>query len=249
MHRANTRRERCIAMSCVMTAASRECAQWACTEHREPAFLSRSCRTLHPGVVHWLRKACSCEAPDAPLRRNCNGEAQSRGVMRACGEMFSISLVGCAWFRSSCLLPRSCRRALILVTTSSRNSSPSSLVTPSARRCLVGKHDSPHLSSTPLAKRSYNENIVLSSVFSASLDEQSWIKALAACKHPTQWKRFMPPIGLDKWSMDITNFFRASRQALAPASYVENRVRLEDKVMSRVLTKSSLWTAVMSYMF
>ena len=26
MHRANTRRERCIAMSCVMTAASRECA-------------------------------------------------------------------------------------------------------------------------------------------------------------------------------------------------------------------------------
>ena len=52
------------------------------------------------------------------------------------------------------------------------------------------------------------------------------IEALAACKHPNQWKLFLPPIELDKWAMDITNFFRASRQALAPATNVEQRVRL-----------------------
>ena len=126
---------------------------------------------------------------------------EHKGNWRYRKSKFSISLFGCAWFRSDCLLPRSCRRPLILVTTSRRNSSPSRLVTPSARMCLVGKHDSPHLSSTPLAKRSYNENIVLSSVFSISSDERSWIKALAACKHQTQWKRFLPPIGFDKWSM------------------------------------------------
>ena len=69
MHGANTRRESCIAISCVMTTASRECAQWACTEDREPELLTRSCRTLHPDVVHLLRNAFSCEAPDAPSRK------------------------------------------------------------------------------------------------------------------------------------------------------------------------------------
>ena len=49
---------------------------------------------------------------------NRDGEAQSCRVMRACGEMFSISLVGRAWFSRNCLPPCSCRRALILVTTS-----------------------------------------------------------------------------------------------------------------------------------
>ena len=69
MHGANTCRESCIAISCVMTTASRECAQWACTEDREPELLTRSCRTLHPDVVHLLRNAFSCEAPDAPSRK------------------------------------------------------------------------------------------------------------------------------------------------------------------------------------
>ena len=53
IHRANTRRENCMAM--------------AVTEDRETAFLSRCCRTLQPGNVHLL--SFSCEATDAPLRK------------------------------------------------------------------------------------------------------------------------------------------------------------------------------------
>ena len=32
-------------------------------------LLSRSCRTLHPDVVHLFRNPFSCEAPDAPSRK------------------------------------------------------------------------------------------------------------------------------------------------------------------------------------
>ena len=87
---AQTLAERCIAMSCVMTATFRECAVGVYRTPRASVPVSKL-----PNASPWCRSlaqdAFSCEAPDAPLRRNCNGEAQSRGVTRACGEIFGVS--------------------------------------------------------------------------------------------------------------------------------------------------------------